>query len=394
MPGAATLAGRDNIAFFTKGDTIAFDLAHGDNGTALAKGIKIFKVGTFRDSLGTQHTWTPEHLQQMVFHFDMLKDTDILPNVPWRLDHSMSVKNVAGYFEKLYVEGGFLLADVNFSDPDVVTGMTLGKYRSRSLEVGVYETNDEAFYWPVVTGCAFVDLPAVEGLYSKAQPVSRTLLYEAPNRMEDNKIMFVINGKTVTAEVWTAAVNYAKALADLDAVPAADLTAAQTAVTEAQAAAAAAAAHSQGKPATFQVNGQPTVDVVAVQNQITMLETFRVEAVEAGKAAFVQGLAAQSKLAATQIDSQVAFVKSLTDAQYDEYKKSWEAAPASALFGIHGKGPGEQADASQGGGNAGPTELETLTEIVATMRRSGMKDEMIAKTESFKKMTALTAAGK
>lgn len=390
MPTALALDSRMNVSLFQAGGTANFDITRAKDGTGTVKGIRVFKAGTFRDSMAIQHTWTREHLQQMVFHFDLLRGQGILPNVPWRVDHSISVRNVVGYFEKLYEQDGFLLADVLFTEPEALDKMERGTYRARSAEVGVYETNDEAFYWPVLTGCAFVDLPAVEGLYSKATPVPSTVLYEK----ENNSMAFQINGKEVTEAEWLKAANYAKALADLKAVPEDEMTKLKTERDDAVQAAQAATAHSKGQPATFMLNGKPTSDVVAVQHQITMLETFRTEAVKAAKDEFVKQLVAGNKLAAPQMQSQQEFVQNLTDEQFDQYKKSWENAPASSLFGTHGTTPLEGAGTGNGAGTKEPSDIETLEEIVAQFKRAGLKEDVIAKTDSFKRLTALRAAAK
>lgn len=401
MSGTATIERikRMNFAFFQAGEPVAFNIGErNDHGGATVTGIKIFKVGTFRDSRGEQQTWTPEHLEQMVFNFNMLRQTNVLPNVPWRIDHSFSVMNTVGYIEKLYVQNGFLLADVLFTRGDAVDGMANGTYRSRSLEVGVYETNDEAFYWPVVTGCAFVDIPAVEGLYEKAQPESRAVLFDRDTGSANT--MFKINGKDVTPEEWVAAVTYAQTLLDLEAVPTSEHAAVVSERDKIKAdldtATAAIATHGKGQAMEFRVNGQPVADVVAVQNHITTLETFRTDTVKAGKSQYVRDLAQQGKLPATQIDSQIAFVEALSDEQFDQFKKSWDEAPASSLFANHGTGPANADGGSPVGAQDTPkSELETARDIVAMHRRSGMKEDAIKETASYKRMVELEAqAGK
>jgi hypothetical protein len=371
-----------NVAFFSPGDPVPFTI---NKDTGLVTGIKVFRTGTFKDSAGVQHTWTPEHLEEMVFHFNMLKSSGVLPNVPWRIDHSRSVLGVVGYFEKMYAEDGFLFADVHFTEPNALDGMARGTFRSRSLEVGVYETNDEAFYWPVVTGCAFVDLPAVEGLYSAPQ-VHHTVLYE-----KESNQMFTIDGKEVTKEEWEKAVAYAQALVDLEAVPASEAETLRTerdaAKDAAKTAVAAMGAHAKGEAHQFQINGQPTPDVVAVQAHITTLETFKSETMKSARSAYVTKLAQENKIPATIVESQVNFVQSLTDAQYDEYTKTWDTAPVSSLLAVHGAGGN--------GGSPAPdapavTELEHLREMVKMHQRAGTPN--IENTESYKRLQQLEAA--
>lgn len=360
-----------------------------DNGTAIISETPIFRVGTFRDSMGIQHTWMPEHLEQMVFHYNLLRGNGVLPHVPFRADHSSSVRNVVGYISGLKFNGGLLLADWEVVDPDALVQIDNGKYRARSAEVGLYETNDEAFYWPVLMGCAFVDLPAVEGLYAQADR-QYTFLYEK----ENTPVTAPATPSTTPAAPAApatppAAPAAAAAPAAPPSTPATPATGAPAAPPAAAPEATPAAQHGQAHGQTFFVNGQATHDVVAVQAHITTLETFRTEAVKGAKEAFVKSLVSANKLPATQLDAQIAFVHTLSDTQYDAFKKTWEGAAASPLFAIHGNpvtNPG-------GDPQAGPTEIEQLEDIIAMHRRTGiMTEEQIAKTPTFQRLTALRAA--
>src|SRR5438045_1764581 len=62
------------------GKDVTFERLDGADGGPIGsvKDIKIFKAGTFRDSLGRQNTWSAEHLQQMAFHFNLLKANQML----------------------------------------------------------------------------------------------------------------------------------------------------------------------------------------------------------------------------------------------------------------------------------------------------------------------------
>lgn len=378
---APHVASHLNISVFRSGKSDGlFNIKRNADGTGLVTGIKIFKVGTFRDSMGIQHTWEPVHLEQMVFHFNHLKDSGILPNVPFRVDHSFSAQAVVGYFEKLYVEDGFLLADVLFTEPDALDKMERGTYRSRSAEVGLYETNDEAFYWPVVMGTAFVDIGAVEGLFSKTT-TEYTILQE--DDMADTDT-------TKPADVGASKPADAPAASDAPATPPTPPAEPSTPPAPAEPPTPPAADPAPEDDKVLVLNGkQRTSDFAAVQAHIAALETFRDDTITEGRKNFVKGLVAGNKLLATQEESTIEFALGLSADQFGQWQATWTNAPASSLLANHGKdaaggAPPEDAPVA--------TEIEILEETLVLHKRAGMTPEQIAKTDSFKKLEALKAA--
>lgn len=378
MPDTLLAPERMNIRYFRTaeddglGDPIPVTV--NNDGTGTVEHLAIFRAGTFKDSIGEQHTWEPEHLAQMIFHYDLLRSRDILPLVPVRVDHSISVQNVIGWITKLSIENNFLYADFTVTEPDAVGKIQRGTYRNRSAEIGIYETNDEAMFWPVIFGFAFVDMGAVEGLHHAMRGTSKfSLLTEGDTVAPENKDLD-----------WLAAACYAQGLADAEAQQA---EAVQTAVT------AAVAEHQKNfppsQPAKFRVNGQESSDLTAVQAHITVLEGFRDETTKASREEFVKDLSAKGKIAATQIDSMTAHALTLSDEQYEGWKSSYEAAPVNPLFGNHGNGNTNL----DGDPSPEKSEVETLEEMVAMHRRAGMKDEALHKTPSWKRLQELKASG-
>ena len=159
----------------------------GGNGNLILEGVAVFRSGTFRDSMGFQHQWEPEHMTQMVDNYTILSSRGIITSVPIRSDHvgflDSSLKSVVGYHtgirteERINSVSGemctYLLADMEIIDPDAIQKIESGLWRNLSSEIGTYLTNAEAEYWPVYMGVAFVDFPAVEGLansFSKRAP--------------------------------------------------------------------------------------------------------------------------------------------------------------------------------------------------------------------------------
>ena len=167
-----------------------------DDGNATLSGLKIFRAGTFKDSLGEQRTWTADDLTDIVSNFEMLRDKDIHPNVPVRKNHTRSVDDVVGYLADLSTDGEYLYATLEFTEPEAADKWERGTYRARSLEVGPYEDNDGQIFSPVAHGLAFVDRGAVEGLHAAEGDVPQAAI-------DDTK------ENTVTEDEFKAACEYA-----------------------------------------------------------------------------------------------------------------------------------------------------------------------------------------
>jgi hypothetical protein len=339
-----------------------------EDGTARVRGVEIFKAGTFRDSMGEQNTWTVAHLLMMVNNFNLLKDADIFTDVPVRRDHGYSLANVMGYFESLYVIGDRLLADIHVTEPDQVDKLARTTYRSVSVEVGMYVTNDETPYWPTVMGVAYVDIPAVEGLHSKNIPVayfSRTdSTQEKPVTTENDRgaqrpSSFRIKGVETSDH---AAVQ--SHIAELEARPA---------------------------PAAFRVNGTETMDFTAVQAHITALEGFASETRDNGRKSFVTGLAdgKSPKIAATQVETLTELAIGMSDEQFAKFKASYELAPALSLTANHGSDANKGGDAPAGGNGEKASEKLVLQEQLAMHRNAGMSEDEIQNTKAFKRLAQL-----
>jgi hypothetical protein len=314
----------------------------------VVKDLKIFKAATFKDSRGRQRTWTPEELGQIVSNFETLRQGGHLVDVPVREDHSATIANVKGYFTAMRTDGKFLYADVEFTEPDGAEKYKRGTYRSRSIEVGAYETNgaDPKTYWPVATGLAFVDTGAVEGLY------------RSHNKLENE-----VTTETVTFRI--------------RGVETADHAAVRSYIEELEAKANKPATH------TFRVNGSDETDFAKTQAHIDALETYRSESIERGRVAFVKSLEADRKIASTQVEGLVAFVKDLTPAQYDAWKAVQEGAPAT--FQTHaGTGNGNDRDERK------LSEADACLETLRMHKMSGMDDKDIREVSSFQRYVQLT----
>lgn len=293
----------------------------------LIPGLRVFKTGTFKNSAGEEKTWSRADLEKMVQNFNSLRSGGQLPNVPVRADHSWSIAAVVGYINSLSIgQDDVLLADVELTEPDAVDKWNRKTFRSRSLEVGEYEANDGTKFHPVVLGLAFVDLPAVEGLYSSANRGER---YE--------------HKETGVPETFRP----------------------------------------ENQPHTFRINGLDSVDPAAVQAHIDTLETFQRDTVTVTREAFVAKLAAENKITAGQVESFTKHVGSLTPDQYEEFTKAWESAAPSHVLGEHGTQPTPKPN------TGAPDEVTNLKKTVDMHRKSGLSQEDIEKTPTWKRLTAL-----
>jgi len=333
-------------------ENFAYSFEKNDEGSsAVVRNLPIFKAGTFADSMGYTETWTREHLAQMVSNFATLNES--FPNVPVRLDHTRTIQSVVGYLDGLQSDGDLLLVDFTLTEPEAVSRWERGTYRSRSAEIGYWETNDGAGHWPVFQGFAFVDIPSVEGLFSKSdQPTNARFFREAPvgsTKSEDTKDPEVDPVKQPVAEL--------------------------TKPTEV---------------AKFTIGGKEISDPAEVQAHIARMEQFANEQVAAARTSFAKTLVTDSKLGAPQEEAMTKFALSLDGDQFTKLEAVFSAAPKLPVLDDHSAGSitnpnGEDrhSDIDQ--------QIEDAEEILAMHARAGMTKEQIDQTSSFTKLAALRA---
>ena len=387
-----------------------------DKGNPVIHGLKVFKAGTFKDSMGDQRTWEVEHLEQMIFNFNLLKDREIFANVPVRHNHPSLFGGggeVIGYFAGLRREDIFLVADLEITEPDAFARWERGTYRARSLEVGAFETNDEALFWPTVMGVAFVDIGAVEGLFSKPNEGASKMHFaqvvvdeeketSVPGENEPN------GGGTGGTGGGTGGGQTppsppppptpteggdnptgAPAEGGSNAGGGSDGGSGTNSGTQGHA--APATGSPTGTPsASFTINGQVTTDFAAVQRHITAMEGVLKDTSDQARKDFVTGLAKANKIAATQVDTLTAHALGLSPEQYDTFRASYEAAPQVGLFGQQSdNGGGDPTPASNGVIGNGDEDPAVLEERVKMHRRAGMSEEQVKATPSYQKLQAL-----
>lgn len=349
---------------------------HQSDGTAIVRDVKVFKAGTFRDSWGDQHTWTSEHLQQMVDNFILLKSKNVFPDPPVRADHSMSIDKVKGYFESVRTDGQFLYGDLRLTEKDALDKSISGTYRNVSLEVGMFVANDESAYWPVVYGVAYVDIPAVEGLHAKNSQVSyfsQTLEKEALVGAENGTTVPNTGGVTINLNSGGNLVPDPKPTPTADHSKTTDGTGTQPPAPTA--------------PYQFRVNGGVVTDFGAVQAHITALEGFRQTMIEEGRKSFVSKLSSDKKILESQVESLQEFALDLSPEQFEKWCKSYDAQAPLPVLQQHG-----QHQTDQGAPNEpADDEKSNLEEQIKMFKRAGKDDAWIANTKAAKALAAMNA---
>lgn len=364
-----------------------FDGKTDESDVLIVEDLPVFRSGTFRDMMGFQHTWEALHMDQMVAHFDLLRNRGILTDVPTRAGHpgflTNDLRDVIGYHSGLRVETRtnpvdgkeyqYLLATFEVLDPGAMDSISRGLWRNVSSEVGPFLSNDEAEFWPVYQGVAYVDIPAVEGLKGFSNSNGAGTAFSVI--LDDDKEEPVSQPNTTTPPAGPAH------------------PAPQTARD--------AAYHSRAN-FNFSVNGQQTSDFAAVQAHITGLEaqnaTFAAAAVETratNRKAFIKGLAEGQtpKILASQIPSIEAYTLNMDDASWAAFQQAHEAAPALSQVSGHsdttdGAATNANGQTPVGGTPATDDELDVAVGVVEQFKRQGMAVEKIRQTPSFQKVVA------
>lgn len=364
-----TLA-RGTTFAFGSGFGIAPTMYRKDSGLLVLERVAMFRSGTFRDSSGYQNTWETIHMKQLIDNYEHLRDKKIFDEIPVRDGHKgWLVRDlpgngqVMGWHDKIWtekltaphddVEYDYILADIRITDPAYAAKVENGTLINRSAEIGGYTTNDEAEFWPVYMGVAYVDIPAVEGLrFSRNETMDRQVYV-----FMDKKETGVGADQNPTGQS--------------TAVPAPLLTA---------------------PPQAFSINGASVTDPVAVQQHISALEEFQRGTAEAIRVDYVNGLATANKILASQVDGLVAFAKGLSAEQFAAWKTLQDGTAAPAALGVHGSGVTNAGNAAEGQAvSAADDKVNVDLEVVAMHRRTGTSVENIKKTASYKR---LEAAGK
>jgi hypothetical protein len=337
------------------------------------------------------NTWTDADLTEMVDNFTNLRQRGILPNVPVRVDHSYSMRDVIGWFLSIYTdpaEPGFLFADIEFTEPDAKQQYERRTLRNRSIEIGAYETNEGEKFKNVVIGLAFVDLPAVEGLFRS--PNAPTSAHSASGDQSPSTGSAPTNqGDPVTTNKEPNPGTAAQQTLPTNPPPAGSPPAVNSPTPVSGAGDGNQFTRQPAHPLhTFRVGGVEVQDFARVQAHIDALETFQSETINHTRTSFVESLAAgpAPRITNPMKESFSALVLTMTPAQFDAFRAGWEAAPPVPMTGQIPTGDPAATPAP----GAAPTEVETFRAIVKQHRLSGMSEEQVATKDSYKRLMALT----
>jgi len=393
--GSAILERPQTVFFLSDGFGFEPKVYAGSGGNKVFSGVAVFRSGTFRDSTGVQNTWEPMHMRQMVDNWDHLTSKHILSSVPardghpgWLINNMPGKGEVVGWHHSLKVETkkspvdgleyDYLMADYEITQQYALDKIQNGTWRNRSAEIGGYTTNNEAEFWPVYLGFAFVDFSAVEGLnFSASTNVpGRFFSYiggtHSTGQSRENQMTQPASGGTQAGGL------------ELPFTP----PAAPAQGTASPAATQHSGQGGQAQPFVFSVNGMNESDPNKVQAYIRQLEGFVTETKSAARSAFVAGLLTSNKITAPQKDGMEAFAKSLSDEQYTAWCAGWEIAAPAPILQQHG-GTGSQPSAA----NVTTDEqaIADAEEMVKMHQRAGMPKADLQKTASYQK---LVKAGK
>ena len=346
MTTALQLPSPTNVAYYTAGTLGAgVSLEERADGTGFVRGLRVFRTGTLKDSRGNQFTWEPEHLKTAVENFAALREE--LPNVPVRVGHNRDANRVVGYYDSIRFDGRFLVADLEITEPDAFAKIKRKTYRGRSLEIGVFDSAS-GLTWPTVLGLAWVDIPAVSGLYeSPVGGTQFTVITESGSMGDDTKDL-----------EWACAAYYA---AGLDAAP------------------------KVPEPPKFMCFGQEMTDYSAVQKHIEDLEKFQAETRDGARKSFVQGLVDSNRILKTQQEHFEKLVLKMDAEGFELFTKGFTDAPAHSLLGEHGSG-GSQTP--PGGDDPAKQHLQDLRSIVEFNRKI-MTPEQLEKSASYLELQRL-----
>ena len=251
-----------------------------------------------------------------------------------------------------------------------------------------------------------MDVPAIEGLNSKKRDDGVSYFHFVDNK--EKKVIDINHPDWIAAATyaqavqdWTKAANYAQALVDWG-------RSAEYAqwVKEAQFAQACldagfsnvingsfGALPPSGSTHNYRLEGgRVTSDVVEVQGTLDRLLTenaslkqFKAESITSFRTDYIKGLVKAGKLAAPQEEQLIGLVNGLTEEQFTAFRVSYDAAPSASLFAPYGSSV-EEDDADK------ISEKDECEQILASHRASGMNEESIKNTSSYKKLSKLDPA--
>jgi ATP-dependent protease ClpP protease subunit len=143
------------------------------------------------------------------------------------------------------------------------------------------------------------------------------------------------------------------------------------------------------------INGKLETDWAVINRHFAQNETVMREQKEANRRRFVENLATDKKIAASQIDSLLELVNgtdtrpAFSDEQFAAFQASYESAPASSLFDNHATQPDTQAQPGSFPVQNKDQRVADLKGIIAMHERRGLSPEDIKNTKSYIELQSL-----
>lgn len=349
------------------------------NGSSLLKvaDVHVFRSGTFRDSIGYQHTYDDFQMEGFVRNFNHLRASGILPDIPVRKGHPSFGTNrmdgLIGYVTGLKTEKKksnhdgqeytYLIADFEIIEKSAIESIESGLWRNRSSEVGTYVDNNENEYAPCYMGCAYVDIPAVEGL-NGFQVERNSVHFNMEDVMGNNTLPGTPGSPSPLAP---AGGNFSFKIGGNDTT---DYSRVQAYVTDLESQFAAAQASLAQKDAT-----------------ISGLQEFKDSLQKAAKDSFVTSLVDSGKIKAPKKAEIEKMIESYSDEQFESFKSFWDSVESNPLFNNHGgqesREPLNSVDEAEGD-NA----TQIAKDIVFGLKNAGTKTETIKASKYYQQVLA------
>lgn len=138
---------------------------------------------------------------------------------------------------------------------------------------------------------------------------------------------------------------------------------------------------------TMKINGVEESDPAKVQAHIESLEMFQKESRMSARDAFVDSLAKENKILASQAAGLKKLVQTYTDEQWDLFQESYESAPKLPVLGHHGV----QDSSGHEKNTARAERISVLQGVVNHHRQMGMKDAELQTKDSYIELQKLLA---
>jgi len=137
------------------------------------------------------------------------------------------------------------------------------------------------------------------------------------------------------------------------------------------------------------VNGVRHEVPAAVAQYVNSLETERREKKAEARQSFIDGLASVGKITGPQAENFKTLVNGFTDEQYELWESTWQDAAPLALFGKH-VSDGDAANAEDNAKReAIKARFDTVSDIVAHLKKGGMTENKVMDTSAYKEMQDL-----